>query len=314
MPGVKPQAVNCAMSSFSSSHSLTAWRRYPCPRRARTRRPESRAPRRCRSRSRNGSFFHHISTLTAKRCAASFPGSRCRPRLPALRTARWPRRRRRPVRIREKCVVRCSCVRLQACLFSSWSALLRTSESIIPARAGSHGRNQLKSHRTVVFQDTWAKETVVMNRLNELNCPKCNWRVQCSPASALDWLRQAKMVRRDTAPEPDLLGELLRAAGPRLCCPKCGGLGLDVRPADGENDEDWGMARTCQACGKPIARERLEVFPDVQLCIACQSSDDRGEPTGPAEYCPRCGNVMQLTRSRSPGVTRYVLTCPKCRR
>jgi predicted RNA-binding Zn-ribbon protein involved in translation (DUF1610 family) len=153
-----------------------------------------------------------------------------------------------------------------------------------------------------------------MERFTVLACPKCDWRSECSPAAALDWLRQAKMVRRDTAPEADLLGELLRAAGPKLNCPRCGGAGLDARPAADENDEDWGMARPCQTCGKPIARERLEVFPDVRLCVACQAAFDRGEPSGPAQYCPRCGNVMQLGQSRSPGVTRYVLTCPKCRR
>jgi predicted RNA-binding Zn-ribbon protein involved in translation (DUF1610 family) len=130
----------------------------------------------------------------------------------------------------------------------------------------------------------------------------------------LEWLRGVSMVRRDMAPEEDLLGELFGAAGARFKCPQCARLGLVVRPAPAENDEDWGMARACQACGRPIAPGRLEVFPDTTLCVECQARVERGEDSGPADYCPRCGNVMRMKQTQNSGVTRYVLACPKCRR
>jgi RNA polymerase-binding transcription factor DksA len=74
------------------------------------------------------------------------------------------------------------------------------------------------------------------------------------------------------------------------------------------------MARACQVCRRPIARARLEAFPDATLCVDCQGKAERGENSGPAEYCPRCGNVMRLKQTRSSGVTRYVLACPQCRK
>jgi len=150
--------------------------------------------------------------------------------------------------------------------------------------------------------------------LAELTCPKCHWMTTCGPTAMLDWLRRVRMVRSDTAPEEDLLGELFRSATPKFSCPKCSHMGLMAREAPPETDEDWGMARTCQDCGRPIARERLEAFPDAKICVTCQGKAERGEATAAAEYCPRCGNIMQLKQSRSSGITRYALTCPQCRR
>jgi RNA polymerase-binding transcription factor DksA len=134
----------------------------------------------------------------------------------------------------------------------------------------------------------------------------------CGPAQMLDWLRSVKMVRRDAAPEPDLLPELFRAAAARFACPQCEAPGLSVGESDVDDDEAWGMARKCESCGQPIAHERLEVFPDSQLCVACQAQSDRGAATGPSEYCPRCGSIMTIGQSRR-GVTRYVMVCPNCR-
>jgi predicted RNA-binding Zn-ribbon protein involved in translation (DUF1610 family) len=148
----------------------------------------------------------------------------------------------------------------------------------------------------------------------ELSCPQCRWSNPCGPAAMLGWLRDVKMVRRDTAPDEDLLGELFRSSAPKYTCPQCGRVGLVARDVPAENDEDWGMARACQACRRPIPSGRLEAFPDARLCVACQAQVERGEDTGPAEYCPRCGNIMRLKQTRSSGVTRYVLACPQCRK
>jgi DNA-directed RNA polymerase subunit M/transcription elongation factor TFIIS len=146
-----------------------------------------------------------------------------------------------------------------------------------------------------------------------LSCAGCGWSNDCSAAEMLGWLRQAQMVRRDAAPEPELLGELFSAAAGKLRCPKCGHSGLAAAAlADDEDDEAWGMARKCDVCGRPIARERLAALPDVRLCVACQASDDRGAAPSEVEYCPRCGSVMTLV-ARQRGITRYELTCPSCR-
>jgi predicted RNA-binding Zn-ribbon protein involved in translation (DUF1610 family) len=128
----------------------------------------------------------------------------------------------------------------------------------------------------------------------------------------VDWLRRVKMARHGVAPEPELLGELFRAAAARFVCPKCASVGLSVGAADAGDDEAWGMARKCEACGQPIARERLQFLPDARLCMECQRKADAGEPLSPPEYCPRCGSVMTLRQSRR-GLTRYVMACSKCK-
>ena len=129
----------------------------------------------------------------------------------------------------------------------------------------------------------------------------------------LDRLRSVKMARRGAEPDPELIGELFRAAASKFTCPDCGAGGLVTRPVDEESDEAWGMARACESCGRPIARERLEIFPQAKRCAACQASDERGEDTAPAEFCPRCGNVMTLRPTRGPGLARYVMACTRCR-
>jgi len=149
--------------------------------------------------------------------------------------------------------------------------------------------------------------------LAELACGKCHWTNACGPTAMLAWLRTVKMARRDTEPDLDVIGELFRAAAGRFQCPRCGSVGLAVRPCDEENDEDWGMARKCEACGRPIDAQRLQVFPQTRRCVDCQARAEGGQDDGPAEYCPRCGNVMQL-RPSARGVTRYTLVCPQCRR
>ncbi len=148
----------------------------------------------------------------------------------------------------------------------------------------------------------------------DLACQHCDWHTVCGPPQMLQWLKTADMVRRDAAPEVDLLAELLRSAAGRMKCPKCGQVGLSAEAnRDDAADEDWGMARKCAVCEQPIPSERLEVFPNAELCVACQARSDRGEATGTVEYCPHCGIVMTMRQDRR-GVTRYVMSCPQCRR
>lgn len=148
----------------------------------------------------------------------------------------------------------------------------------------------------------------------DLACQHCDWHTLCGPPQMLQWLKSAEMVRRDASPDVDLLPELLRSAAGRMKCPKCGRTGLAAKASrDDADDEAWGMARKCANCDQPISAERLEVFPNAELCVACQSKSDRGESTGEVEYCPHCGSEMTVRQDRR-GVTRYVMACPKCRR
>jgi predicted RNA-binding Zn-ribbon protein involved in translation (DUF1610 family) len=135
----------------------------------------------------------------------------------------------------------------------------------------------------------------------------------CAPLQMTDWLTRHRLIK--TGPiEVDLLAELFRASVGNFTCPQCGNAGLTVTPGESLDNEAWGEARKCESCGAPIPAERLEVFPDSRLCVACQNRDERGELTGPAEHCPRCGSVMELSQSRGSGITRYLMTCRACGR
>jgi DNA-directed RNA polymerase subunit M/transcription elongation factor TFIIS len=153
-----------------------------------------------------------------------------------------------------------------------------------------------------------------MHESFEVSCTACGHTETVGPTAMLDWLRRARRIRADVEHEPELLAELFRAASAKLACPECGAVGLVARPVASENDEAWGVARQCAACGRPIDRERLEALPEATLCVACQARDDRGESPDAPEYCPKCGSIMVTRQTRSPGVTRYVVACPKCGR
>ncbi len=145
----------------------------------------------------------------------------------------------------------------------------------------------------------------------QLTCPQCRRSWLCGPEAMLDWLRRVKKARRDTAAEPELIAELFRVNAGNFSCPECGARGLVASPAS-EDDADWPMARSCQECGRPIGRERVESLPDVRLCVDCQARADRGV-SDTDEYCPNCGSKMVLRQTRT-GIARYVLACPQCRR
>ncbi len=136
----------------------------------------------------------------------------------------------------------------------------------------------------------------------------------CGPAQMTDWLLRHRLIKPTSDIATDLLLELFRTSAGRFACPQCGEAALVATPSEPLDDEAWGEPRKCESCGAPIPPERLEVFPDTRLCVACQNLDERGELTGPAEYCPHCGSVMVLKRASGSGITRYVMTCPACRR
>ena len=113
----------------------------------------------------------------------------------------------------------------------------------------------------------------------QLACPECRWESYCGASDMLRWLKSAGMVRRDTAPEPELLPELFRAAAAKFACPKCGRLGLVAADAGEDDDEAWGMARQCVECGQPIPKERLDARPQAIRCV----NDERRWEAGSRE-------------------------------
>jgi hypothetical protein len=156
-----------------------------------------------------------------------------------------------------------------------------------------------------------------MSRLNQhdLVCPRCQRRETLTPDQLLTRLRAAGLLRRAIAPEPEEIFELAQASAARLACEACGHVGLAFQETVIEDDgDDWGDPKPCERCGALIPAERLELFPNTTLCVPCQQLSERGADTGPAEYCPRCGNVMQLRKARGSGIARYVMECPACRR
>jgi hypothetical protein len=148
----------------------------------------------------------------------------------------------------------------------------------------------------------------------ELACSHCSYTSVCGPGAMLDCLRNARLVRRGVEPERELLGELFRVSAGKFSCPQCSAVGMRVRAVDDPVDEDWGMARRCEGCQQPIDRERLEALPDTRLCTKCKAGDECGAPSGPAEYCAKCGEIMVTRPTRGAGVTRYQTVCPSCRR
>ena len=121
----------------------------------------------------------------------------------------------------------------------------------------------------------------------ELACPACSWMTTCGPSESLTWLARAKMARRDAAPEPELVGELFRAAAPRLICPECSHAGLLWREAEDDeaDDEAWGMARNApsadgrspasgwrrfptRGCASPASRATSEATPAMPRSTA----------------------------------------------
>jgi len=127
-------------------------------------------------------------------------------------------------------------------------------------------------------------------------------------------LRALGSLRREKEPSPELILELFRSAADRLRCSECGHTGVVIAPCENECDDDaWGMPRGCTSCGKPIPAERIELFPDIRLCVDCQRREESGAVDEQREFCPKCGAVMTLVSRRTGGISRYEMKCPECR-
>ncbi|QEG41780.1 TraR/DksA C4-type zinc finger protein [Roseimaritima ulvae] len=147
--------------------------------------------------------------------------------------------------------------------------------------------------------------------LQSLRCAACSRQRLVGYSEQLVMLRSLGKLKRAKNPELDLVRELFAAALPALPCDRCGATSLSLHAAaavDEEDPEVWGEARRCELCQKPIPPERLEIFPDVVRCAACQ---DKPAAETEDDFCPRCGERLQVA-VRSRGLTQYRLRCPRC--
>jgi len=117
------------------------------------------------------------------------------------------------------------------------------------------------------------------------------------------------LLRRQAQPDNDTVRELFRNSAAKFQCEVCGQRGLSVRIA---TDQGWPQQRACEICGAPIPAERLEVLPLAVRCAACEAKSQHGGEDE-REFCPRCGEVLKLRLSTGTGISRYTLTCPRCK-
>jgi predicted RNA-binding Zn-ribbon protein involved in translation (DUF1610 family) len=145
------------------------------------------------------------------------------------------------------------------------------------------------------------------------NCPHCGWEERTGVSAIAVRLRGAGLLKREDERDAAVLLELAKAAANRLACPRCGGAGIGCQAAAEADDWD-GPKKACAACGKSIPPERVALYPENDLCAACQERIDRGgSPNQHDDYCPRCGERMVVRAKRGAGVTRYEQVCPACR-
>ena len=142
-----------------------------------------------------------------------------------------------------------------------------------------------------------------------LHCAACDWKETCDIPGMLAWLRAHGSLKRAVDPEPATVIELFRSKREIFECPECDAELFIQEPVE----NDWLQSRQCETCGQPIPPARLDAIPTATNCAGCQEKIDRGEPTGEAEYCSRCGGIMVMAKSGS-GLTRYVMRCSDCGR
>ncbi|MEX2173645.1 MAG: TraR/DksA C4-type zinc finger protein [Pirellulaceae bacterium] len=144
-------------------------------------------------------------------------------------------------------------------------------------------------------------------------CPHCNYEQRLDLAELVARLRSLGMLKRDELLAADFVLQLAAASRSRLFCAQCGSGGLRFEPA-GDDDEWETPAKPCSACGSSIPIERLELFPESELCAACQQRIDRGQsPDRHDDFCPRCGTRMTVRQRRGSGIVGYEQVCPACR-
>jgi predicted RNA-binding Zn-ribbon protein involved in translation (DUF1610 family) len=143
-------------------------------------------------------------------------------------------------------------------------------------------------------------------------CPYCAWQEDGTVAELDSQIRRLGMIKREEKADVALLLELARIKKPDLRCPNCRKVGYTAEAVD-PSDDGWGRGKPCANCGTEIPEERLELFPDQDLCAKCQGTIDAGGQLSGDDYCPNCGTPM-VVKKTSSGISRYQQVCPSCRR
>ena len=142
--------------------------------------------------------------------------------------------------------------------------------------------------------------------IRQLRCPMCEHRKLCGPEEMLQLLRDAGMLRREAKPDWAIILELFSHQSGNLRCRECGHDQLLLEEA--RDDFEFNDARACEVCRQLIPAERLEIFPEVRRCAACQD-----KPSVSADdFCARCGGIVTVRTSGGAGVSRYVSVCTDC--
>lgn len=129
-------------------------------------------------------------------------------------------------------------------------------------------------------------------------------------AQMLDVLQTRGMLRREKEPDLTLVRELLNSISDQLKCNACHKVGVAIKD---DWSDDWSDEVQCLGCKAAIDPERLEVFPDTEYCPKCQKLVDAGgSPGAEAEYCERCGGLLNLTKRGGSGIAGYVMSCSDC--
>jgi DNA-directed RNA polymerase subunit RPC12/RpoP len=147
----------------------------------------------------------------------------------------------------------------------------------------------------------------------EQRCSHCGHSTRLDAMELAAQLRSLGMLKRDDDREPEFLLQLASVASGKLTCASCGS-GVKISLAD--DADEWNLPRKdCAACGTRIPPERIAIYPDMDLCAACQAKAERGQtPDVHDDYCPRCGTRMVVRQRRGSGIAAYEQVCPACRR
>ena len=118
-------------------------------------------------------------------------------------------------------------------------------------------------------------------------------------------------MKRQRAPDLEILLEVFRTTPDTAACPDCG---LSPREISVVTDDFDDLApRKCEHCSVIIPPERLEVFPDITTCTQCISQPNNlATEMSASDFCARCGDLMMTAQTHRGGISRYVFKCSGC--
>jgi predicted RNA-binding Zn-ribbon protein involved in translation (DUF1610 family) len=142
-------------------------------------------------------------------------------------------------------------------------------------------------------------------------CRNCENRETQTIGEVVAFLRQQGRLRRDSSPTWEFLVPLWQLETQGLGCSQCGSYPLELLRFSADEDWDEDCVRVCEACSRPIDKERLEIFPDTVVCSHCQGKAERGEFGGVFDYCPRCGSHLGVVAASGRSGA-YQQRCNEC--